>query len=68
MGDWKAQLRDAGFEVVHEARHATLLMAHVGVAACQPDPRVAWDRDRRRCLPFESAFITPDTGEASTRL
>src|SRR3954465_7251861 len=52
--------------LLHHECQAIKTFAHVGVAARQPDPGAARDRDHRRRFPLESAFISADTVEAST--
>src|SRR5437660_138517 len=59
-------VRIAFERLLHHECQAIKTPAHVGVAGRQPDPRAARDRDHRRRLPFESAFISADTVDAST--
>jgi hypothetical protein len=47
--------------LLHQKRQAVKTFAHVGMAAGQPDPKAARDRDHRRRLARVSALISADT-------
>src|SRR2546430_17689311 len=59
-------VRIAFERLLHHECQAIKTPAHVGVAGRQPHSRAARDRDHRRRLPFESAFISAATVAAST--
>src|SRR5262245_60037499 len=52
--------------LLHLQRQAIKTLAHVALAARQPDPRAVRDRDHRPRLPFASAFINADTTVGAT--